>query len=134
MQEVAIKVVRAIKKYTESAEVEARILTVVNKADPRAESNCVRFYDTFTHGSHMCMVREYLLVVLSCIHPFVGGMLALLLLLCPLQVFFVFFTSVLLLDLALVYCAVRSHVPHMSFYVTLYCDQGSSFHRNCVRL
>ena len=58
--EVAIKVVRAIPKYTDSAEVEARILTVVNRADPDSASHCVRFHDTFMHGSHMCMVFELL--------------------------------------------------------------------------
>jgi hypothetical protein len=59
-KEVAIKVVRNVKRYTESAEVEARILTLVNKADPANESHCVRFYSTFTHGEHMCMVFELL--------------------------------------------------------------------------
>jgi serine/threonine protein kinase len=59
-KEVAIKVVRNVKRYTESAEVEARILTLVNKADPGNESHCVRFYSTFNHGDHLCMVFELL--------------------------------------------------------------------------
>ena len=58
--EVAVKVVRGIKKYTESAQIECRILTAVNMADPRNESHCVRFYDTFMHDGHLCMVFELL--------------------------------------------------------------------------
>lgn len=41
---VAIKVVRKVDKYTESAKIEANILQDVNDKDERNESLCVRMY------------------------------------------------------------------------------------------
>ena len=57
---VAIKVVRDIRRYTEAALVEARILDIVNRADPDGVSNCVRYYGSFYHGPHLCLVFERL--------------------------------------------------------------------------
>lgn len=58
--EVAIKVIRGVDRYAEAAEVEARILTLVNRADPQHESRCVRFLHTFVHDGRTCMVFELL--------------------------------------------------------------------------
>jgi hypothetical protein len=44
---VAIKVVRAVRKYTESARIEADILRNVNKAGPRGTSLCVQMFSSF---------------------------------------------------------------------------------------
>lgn len=42
---VAMKVVRAVDKYVESAEVEAKILRKLNAADPDGSSLVVRCYE-----------------------------------------------------------------------------------------
>ncbi len=57
---VAIKVIRDIKRYTEAAVVEARILDAVNRADPEGISHCVRYYGSFHHENHLCLVFERL--------------------------------------------------------------------------
>ena len=57
---VAIKAVRKVKKYIESAEVEADILHDVNKADPSAKSLIVRFFRQFMYRGHFCIVFEAL--------------------------------------------------------------------------
>lgn len=55
---VAIKVVRCIRKYTEGARIEADILDEVNRADPGRRSLTVRYYSSFEHKGHFCMVFE----------------------------------------------------------------------------
>ncbi|KAL0587642.1 hypothetical protein ABG067_002661 [Albugo candida] len=57
---VAIKVVRRVEKYTESAKIEARILQDVNEMDQFHESLCVRMYKWFEYKGHVCMVFERL--------------------------------------------------------------------------
>ena len=57
-RKVAIKVVRRIRKYTEAARIEADILAQVNRADPSGASLCVRYYTSFEHDGHFCMVFE----------------------------------------------------------------------------
>jgi serine/threonine protein kinase len=54
----AIKVVRRIRKYTDAAAIEAAILADVNDADPSGASLCVRFFHSFDHGGHYCLVFE----------------------------------------------------------------------------
>lgn len=56
----AVKVVRGVAKYADAAEVEARLLSVVNQADPGRTSRCVRFLHRFMHGEHVCMAFELL--------------------------------------------------------------------------
>jgi serine/threonine protein kinase len=55
---VAIKVVRRIRKYTDSARIEASILEDLMRADPRGRSNCVRYLRSFDWRGHFCMVFE----------------------------------------------------------------------------
>jgi serine/threonine protein kinase len=57
---VAIKVVRKVEKYTESAKIEAAILEDVNEKDENHESLCVRMYKWFEYKGHVCMVFERL--------------------------------------------------------------------------
>lgn len=57
---VAIKVVRKVDKYTESAKIEAAILQDVNDKDKNNESLCVRMYKWFEYKGHVCMVFERL--------------------------------------------------------------------------
>ncbi|OWZ14831.1 CMGC/CLK protein kinase [Phytophthora megakarya] len=57
---VAIKVVRKVDKYTESAKIEAAILEDVNDKDKNNESLCVRMFKWFEHKGHVCMVFERL--------------------------------------------------------------------------
>eukprot|EP01138_Halocafeteria_seosinensis_P010159 gb/GECG01010375.1/.p1 GENE.gb/GECG01010375.1/~~gb/GECG01010375.1/.p1 ORF type:complete len:637 (+),score=62.98 gb/GECG01010375.1/:1-1911(+) len=57
---VAIKVIRKIQKYIDSAKVEADILRDVNAKDPDGRSLCIRFYGEFEWRGHLCMVFEAL--------------------------------------------------------------------------
>lgn len=59
-REVAIKVVRSIKKYTESAQIEADILVDVNKRGGRGISHCVQMWGHFEFEDHCCLVFERL--------------------------------------------------------------------------
>lgn len=58
---VAIKVVRNIRKYTDSAAIEADILRDVNKhSRATGASPCVALYDDFKFSGHFCLVFESL--------------------------------------------------------------------------
>lgn len=55
---VAIKVVRKIKKYSESARIEAELLADIARADPSGASGSVRAHRYFTWQEHVCIVFE----------------------------------------------------------------------------
>lgn len=58
-QEVAIKIIRDVKRYMENAKIEAEILADIRKADPYGKSGCAVMYETFTHDSKFyCLVFE----------------------------------------------------------------------------
>ena len=57
---VAIKIVRNVKRYYESALVEARIIDDVNRRGGRGMSHCVILQESFTFQKHYCMVFERL--------------------------------------------------------------------------
>ncbi len=58
---VAIKVIRSIKRYAESAEIEARILKKVGeRSKDRGVDFCVELLDQFEFSSHYCLVFESL--------------------------------------------------------------------------
>jgi serine/threonine protein kinase len=57
---VAIKVVRNVKRYYESALIEARILQAINRRGGRGVSHCVFMHDSFSFNGHYCMVLERL--------------------------------------------------------------------------
>mmetsp|Transcript_48341 Transcript_48341/g.127651 ORF Transcript_48341/g.127651 Transcript_48341/m.127651 type:complete len:352 (+) Transcript_48341:429-1484(+) len=56
--QVAIKVIRDVKRYMENAKIEADILKDIRKADPTGISGCAIMFETFMHGPHYCLVFE----------------------------------------------------------------------------
>jgi len=57
---VALKIVRKIKRYYESALIEARIVDAINRRGGRGRTHCVVMYDAFSFDGHYCMVFESL--------------------------------------------------------------------------
>lgn len=57
---VALKIVRNVKRYYDSALIEARVVDDVNRRGGRGVSHCVVMYKSFTFGGHYCMVFESL--------------------------------------------------------------------------
>jgi len=58
-REVAIKVIRDVKRYAENARIEADILKDIRRVDPKGEaSRSAIMYDTFSHDRHFCLVFE----------------------------------------------------------------------------
>merc|ERR1712003_173990 len=57
--EVAIKIIRDVKRYMENAKIEADILMDIRRADPTGSSGCAIMYETFTHEQKFsCLVFE----------------------------------------------------------------------------
>lgn len=59
-QKVAVKVIRDIERYTQSAKAEAEILLALREADPRRSIYFAAMHETFTYESHFCLVFEAL--------------------------------------------------------------------------
>lgn len=57
---VAVKIVRAVKRYYESALIEAKIIQDINRRGGRGLTHCVRLFDSFTFRGHYCLVFESL--------------------------------------------------------------------------
>lgn len=57
---LAIKIVRNVKRYTESAKVEAEMIREVNRRGGRGDSHFAILYENFTWNSHYCLVFEHL--------------------------------------------------------------------------
>jgi len=57
---VAIKIVRDVKRYYDSALIEADIIKDVNRRGGRGLSHCAILYDSFTWTKHYCLVFEAL--------------------------------------------------------------------------
>lgn len=58
-REVAIKVIRDVKRYVENAQIESDILKDIRKADPHGmKSRSAIMLDTFMHERHFCLVME----------------------------------------------------------------------------
>ena len=57
---VAIKIVRGIKRYYDSALIEADIVKAVNRRGGRGTTLCAMMFDSFTWKSHYCLVFEAL--------------------------------------------------------------------------
>ncbi|KAL0489039.1 serine/threonine-protein kinase AFC2 [Acrasis kona] len=53
---VAIKIVRSVPKYTESAKIEVDILKDVAEHDQKDKYHCIRLISHFTYRNHMCLV------------------------------------------------------------------------------
>lgn len=64
-ENVAIKVVKGVKRYCEHAQAEAEVLREIQRCDPGKQSHCVQLKDTFLHPKrHFCLVFELLDVTL----------------------------------------------------------------------
>jgi dual-specificity kinase len=60
-REVAIKVIRDVKRYIENAKIEADILADIRRVDPHgACSRSAIMFDTFAYQRHFCLVLESL--------------------------------------------------------------------------
>lgn len=58
-RQVAIKIIRDVERYTESAQIEAAILKAIRRADPQDTSGCVVMHDAFMHAEKFyCLVFE----------------------------------------------------------------------------
>merc|ERR1719326_1347199 len=58
-RQVAIKIIRDVKRYMENAKIEADILKAVAKADPEGTSRCAIMHETFTHErKYFCLVFD----------------------------------------------------------------------------
>jgi len=58
-EQVAIKIIRDVKRYMENAKIEADILKDIRKADPKGTSGCALMSETFTHEQkYYCLVFE----------------------------------------------------------------------------
>ncbi|KAL1526722.1 hypothetical protein AB1Y20_015419 [Prymnesium parvum] len=55
---VAVKVVRAIKKYTHAAHVEAQIILAMQQTFPSSDFPIAKLLRCFDHGGHFCLVFE----------------------------------------------------------------------------
>jgi len=56
--QVAIKVIRDVKRYIENAKIEADILKDIRKSDPDGALGCAIMFETFMHQQHYCLVFE----------------------------------------------------------------------------
>eukprot|EP00811_Abedinium_folium_P033303 NODE_6276_length_1686_cov_5.770366.p1 GENE.NODE_6276_length_1686_cov_5.770366~~NODE_6276_length_1686_cov_5.770366.p1 ORF type:complete len:406 (+),score=143.64 NODE_6276_length_1686_cov_5.770366:148-1365(+) len=77
---VAVKVVKAVRRYCELAEAEAEVLREIARCDPGRQSHCVQIRDVFLQSSlHYCLVFERLGVNLhdfmlkDCTHGLLAG-------------------------------------------------------------
>lgn len=58
-RQVAIKVIRDVKRYMQNAKIEAKILADIKRTDIRRKSRCAIMHETFTHNSNFfCLVFE----------------------------------------------------------------------------
>lgn len=58
-RQVAIKIIRDVKRYMENAKIEASILKEISKADTRGVSRCAIMYESFVHeNKFFCLVFE----------------------------------------------------------------------------
>ena len=57
---VAVKIVRNVKRYHDSAIIEADIIEDVNRLGRRGSTHCAILYDSFSFRGHYCMVFESL--------------------------------------------------------------------------
>ncbi|CAM9164999.1 unnamed protein product, partial [Ectocarpus fasciculatus] len=56
--EVAIKIIKSRKPFTNQAQIEIELLRLLKDNDPSDEQNIVHLLDTFMHHEHQCLVFE----------------------------------------------------------------------------
>jgi len=63
-KQLALKIVKSAKRYTEAAEDEIKLLECVAEGDPENKKSVVRMWEHFVHkgpnGNHVCMIFEVL--------------------------------------------------------------------------
>ncbi|KAJ1917734.1 serine threonine protein kinase CMGC group [Mycoemilia scoparia] len=57
---VAVKVVRAIQKYRDAAQIEMRVLNTLKKKDPTNMHQCIHMVESFDYRDHVCMAFDLL--------------------------------------------------------------------------
>lgn len=55
-KDVAIKIIRAVDRYAESAKIEIQILEEVSRKDPEDKYKIVKYIDNFQYLDHICIV------------------------------------------------------------------------------
>lgn len=55
---VAIKIVRAVRKYQKAAAIQLRVLSMLKANDPENRNRCIRLRDCFNYRGHICIVME----------------------------------------------------------------------------
>jgi len=59
-QQVALKIIKNVKKYRDAAKLEINVLSKLGKYDPRGKYLCVRMLDWFDYHGHMCIAFDIL--------------------------------------------------------------------------
>lgn len=62
--DVAIKIIKSIKKYREASKIELRVLTMLKKHDPTNKFQCIHLRECFDYRDHICIVTDLLKVSL----------------------------------------------------------------------
>ncbi|XP_052003109.1 dual specificity protein kinase CLK2b isoform X2 [Xyrauchen texanus] len=57
---IALKIIRNVQKYRESARLEINVLEKINQKDPENNNLCVQMFDWFDYHGHMCLSFELL--------------------------------------------------------------------------
>lgn len=57
---VALKIIKNVKKYREAAKLEINVLTKLNQLDPNGKHLCVKMIEYFDFHGHTCIVFEIL--------------------------------------------------------------------------
>lgn len=55
-EDVAIKIIRAVDRYADSAKIEIQILEEVSRKDPEDKYKIVKYIDNFQYLDHICIV------------------------------------------------------------------------------
>ena len=53
-----IEVIKPVQKYIDSARIEKSIVKELNRADPEDRYHIVRYFESFYHHQHYCLVFE----------------------------------------------------------------------------
>lgn len=62
--DVAIKIIKSIKKYREASKIELRVLTMLKKHDPTNKFQCIHLRECFDYRDHICIVTDLLKISL----------------------------------------------------------------------
>ncbi|KAJ1677209.1 serine threonine protein kinase CMGC group, partial [Spiromyces aspiralis] len=57
---VAVKVIRAVQKYRDAAQIEMRVLETLKRHDPTNKFQCIHMNESFDYRNHVCMTFDLL--------------------------------------------------------------------------